>query len=167
MPVTPAFEKPFTINRTFDAKLATMWKCWTQTEHLQKWFGPKGSTVKHCTLDLRPGGLYHYCMHFNGQDMWGKFEYHDIVKEERIIWVNSFSDPEGGVTRHPFGPAWPIRMLTILTFTEKAGKTTVNIQWSPIHPTDEERDTFNKGFGSMKGGWGGTFEQLEAYLKTV
>ena len=162
-----AFEKQFLISRTVDAPLKTVWKCWTELERLKKWFGPKGSEVLQGSLDFRPGGLYHYCMRFNGQDMWGKFEYHDIVKEERIIWVNSFSDADAGVTRHPFGPTWPIRMLTILTMTENAGKTTIDIKWSPIHPTPEESDTFAKGFASMNGGWGGTFEGLEAYLKTL
>ena len=34
----------------------------------------------------------------------------------------------------------------------------------PIKATDDERARFVSMHDSMRGGWGGTFEQLEAYL---
>ena len=54
------------ITRTFDAPVALVWRAWPEPEHLSKWFGPKGITVPHCTIDFRVGGKYLYCMQGSG-----------------------------------------------------------------------------------------------------
>ena len=155
----------FVIARSFDVPRDFMFKLWTDPEHMQRWWGPKGVTVVHSKMDLRPGGVYHYGMRSpDGHDMWGKFVYREIVKPERIVFVNSFSDDKGGLTRHPMSPGWPLEMLSTITFTEQAGKTTVTLRWLPLNATDEEHKTFEAGFDSMQKGWGGTFEQLGEYL---
>jgi uncharacterized protein YndB with AHSA1/START domain len=158
----------FIISRVFDAPRELMFKVWTDPEHMQRWWGPKGAQVVHNKMDLRPGGSYHYCMRTpDGHDMWGKFVYREIVRPERIVWVNSFSDEYGGVTRHPMSPCWPLEMLTTITFAGHAGKTTVTVRWVPLNATEAERKTFQGGFDSMRNGWGGTMDQLAAYLAKV
>ena len=99
--------------------------------------------------------------------MWGKFVYREIVVPEKIILVNSFSDAQGGITRHPFSPSWPLQMLTETTFAEGKGKTTITIKWLPLDATDEERKTFNDARAGMTQGWTGTFEQFAEYLRRV
>jgi uncharacterized protein YndB with AHSA1/START domain len=96
--------------------------------------------------------------------MWGRFTYREIVPPARIVFVSSFSDAEGGLTRHPMSPDWPQQMLTTVTFTEEGDQTRFTVEWVPIDPSEEERRTFERGRDSMKQGWSGTFEQLEAYL---
>lgn len=156
---------PFVISRLLDAPRDKVWKAWTEVERLKQWWGPKGFTVSHCTLDLRPGGTMHYCLRSpDGNDMWGRFVYREIVKPERLVWVNSFSDEKGGVTRHPMSPDWPREMLTTVSFAEQKGGTLVTVQWVPIDASEAERRTFEDGRDSMKQGWTGTFEQLEQYL---
>ncbi len=59
---------------------------------------------------------------------------------------------------------WPLQMLTVITFAENAGKTTVTVNWLPLDADDDERRVFDNNHASMSGGWGGTFEQLTAYL---
>jgi uncharacterized protein YndB with AHSA1/START domain len=51
-----------------------------------------------------------------------------------------------------------------MTLTEKDGKTTLTLRGGPINATDEERKTFVSMFDSMRQGFGGTFDQLAAYL---
>jgi uncharacterized protein YndB with AHSA1/START domain len=110
---------PFVITRSVAAPRARVWQAWTEVEHLRHWWGPKGFVVAHCTVDLRPGGLMHYRLRSpEGGDMWGRFLYREIVKPEKLVWVNSFSDEKGGVTRHPMAPGWPREMLTTVTFAE-------------------------------------------------
>ncbi len=163
--VTESQTREFVISRTFDAPRELMFRVWTDPEHMQRWWGPKGFKVIHSQMDLRPGGSYHYGMRSpDGHDMWGKFVFREIVKPERLVFVNSFSDEKGNVTRHPMHLAWPLEMLSTITFTEQAGKTTVTVRWLPLNATAEERKTFEDGFGSMQQGWGGTFEQLGDYL---
>jgi len=162
---TASSVREFTISRTFDAPRELMFKLWTDPGHMQRWWGPKGFTSVYSKMDLRPGGLYHYCIRSpDGDDMWGKFVYREIVNPERIVFVNSFSDEKGGVTRHPMHLAWPLEMLSTITFIEQAGKTTVTVQWLPLNATQEERKTFEDGRQSMQLGWTGTFERLAEYL---
>jgi uncharacterized protein YndB with AHSA1/START domain len=74
-----------------------------------QWFGPKGFKMPGAKIDFRPGGTFHYCMEApNGEEMWGKFVYREIVAPERIVFVSSFSDEDGEVTRHPLSPDWPL-----------------------------------------------------------
>jgi uncharacterized protein YndB with AHSA1/START domain len=82
-----------------------------------------------------------------------------------MVFINSFSDEAGGITRHPMAPTWPLEMLSTFTFEEApGGKTKLTIRWSPHNATDEERKTFDAGHDSMRQGWGGTLEKLTAYL---
>lgn len=158
--------QPFVISRVFDAPRDRVWQSWTEAERLKQWWGPKGFTVKQCEIDLRPGGIMHYCLQMpDGNEMWGKFVYREIVKPERLVFVNSFSDPKGGVTRHPGHASWPLEMLSTVTFEAQGGKTKVTVQWAALDTwTDLERKTFDEGRDSMKMGWTGTCDQLAAYL---
>lgn len=163
--VSETRKREFVISRTFDVPRDFMFKVWTDPVHMQRWWGPKGVTVVHSKMDLRPGGSYHYCMRTpDGHDMWGKFVYREIVKPERIVWINSFSDEKGGIMRHPLSLTWPLEMLSTITFTEQGGKTTVTVRWLPLNATEEERQTFEAGFDSMQKGWTGTLDQLTEYL---
>lgn len=167
-PTAESAVREFVISREFGVSRDFMFKVWTDPEHMQRWWGPKDFKVIYSKMDLRPGGSYHYCMRTpDGHDMWGKFVYREIVKPERIIFVNSFSDEKGGLTRHPMSPSWPLEMLSTITFAEHAGKTTVTVRWAPLNPTEEERKTFEGGFDSMRNGWSGTMDQLAAYLTKV
>jgi uncharacterized protein YndB with AHSA1/START domain len=158
----------FIISRVFDAPRELVWKAFTEPEHMKQWWGPKGFRVQAAKMDFRPGGSYHYCMRSpDGHDMWGKFAYREITPPERIVFINSFSDEAGGATRHPMSPNWPLEMLSIFTFSEHQGKTTLTIQWSPYNATEVERKTFEDGRQGMHQGWSGTFEQLENHLAKV
>lgn len=103
----------------------------------------------------------------DGRDMWDKFVYREIVKPERIVFISSFSDEEGNITRHPLSSTWPLEVLSIVTFSEHEGKTTVTLVGQPLNATDEERKTFNAGFQGMQQGFKGTFDQLADYLARI
>jgi uncharacterized protein YndB with AHSA1/START domain len=81
-----------------------------------------------------------------------------------MVFVSSFSDEAGGVTRHPMAPNWPLEMLSTFLFEEESGKTRFTVRWSPLNATEEERATFVAGHASMQQGWGGTLDKLAAYL---
>ena len=149
-----------------DAPRELVWKCFTDPAHMKQWWGPKGVKIVKSEMDLRPGGTYHYGMQTpDGSVMWGKQVYREIVPPERLVFINSFSDEKGGLTRHPMAPTWPLEMLSVFTFEEQpGGKTKFTVRWSPHNATEEERKTFDAGHASMNQGWSGTMDQLEAYL---
>src|SRR5690242_19913216 len=100
--------RPFVISRTFNAPRELMWKAWSQRWRLMEWFGPAGFKMPAAKMDFRPGGSFHYCLAApNGDEMWGKFVYREIVAPEKIVLVSFFSDEAGDITRHPASATWP------------------------------------------------------------
>ena len=159
-------DRQFVISRTFDAPRDLMWKIWTERDHLAKWFGPKGVTIVSAKNDLRVGGVFHYGMKTaDGKMMWGKWIYREIVPPQRLVFIVSFSDEQGGVGRHPFNAEWPLETLSTVTFAEQDGKTEVTVRWTPHNATESERKTFETNREGMKQGWGGTFDRLAEYLE--
>jgi uncharacterized protein YndB with AHSA1/START domain len=158
--------EPFVMSRVFDASRERVWRAWTDVEQLKRWWGPKGFTVAHCTLDLQPGGRMHYCLRGpDGSEMWGKFAYREVVAPERLVWVNSFSDKDGGTTIHPMMPTWPREMLSTALFEEHGKGTKLTIRWLPLEGSSPtEILTFEAGRPSMTMGWTGTMEVLAEHL---
>ncbi len=162
-----AKDSEFVVTRSFDAPRELVWKVYTEIEHLKHWWGPKGFTWIGGTLDFRPGGMFHYGMRSpDGHEMWGRFVYREIAKPETIVFVNSFSDKAGGITRAPFAPDWPLEVLNTVTLLEHAGRTTLTMRGAPINATAAERARFDAMRPSMDQGFAGTFDQLAEYLKT-
>lgn len=156
----------FSIAREFKAPRELVWKAWTEGARLAQWWGPKGFGIEVKRLDLRPGGIFLYSMvKPKGQKVWGKFTYREIAAPERLVFINSFSDENGGTTRNPwFQSAWPLEIHNTLTLTEKAGTTTMRLRGTPINATEEERQAYVAMKPSMDQGFKGTLEQLETYL---
>ncbi len=155
----------FTIERTFDTPRERAWRAWTDEQQLGLWFGPKGCPIGFGKMDLRVGGSYLYRMDMpSGDQWWGKWIFKEISATERLVMITHFSDENAEIMRHPLAPTWPLQMHSITTFTEKDGKTTISLQWTAYNATEQERQTFFEGKDSMNKGWGGTFEQLEAFL---
>jgi uncharacterized protein YndB with AHSA1/START domain len=162
---TATQEIDFVLSRVFDAPRDLVWKAFTEPQRMQQWWGPKGFKVIASKMDLRAGGTYHYGMQMpDGKAMWGKLVYREITPPERLVLINSFSDEAGGLTRHPMAPTWPLEMLSTFTFDDFGCKTCFTLRWAPYNATEQERNTFDAGRDGMTQGWGGTMDQLEAYL---
>ena len=59
---TKTCENEIVITRLFDAPRELAWEVWTEPEFIMQWWGPKNFTSPSCTIDLRVGGSYLYCM---------------------------------------------------------------------------------------------------------
>ncbi len=155
----------FTLTRTFDAPRELVWQAFTDHTHMQAWWGPKEVTIIGGSMDFRPGGTYHYGMRSSESgDSWGRFVYREIEPISRIVGINSFSDPAGGITRHPLSAEWPLEMHTIYTFTGQDGKTTLSIQWRALNASATEEKVFADNLDNCRIGWTSSLDQLEAYL---
>lgn len=160
--------KEFVFIRTVDAPRELVWKAYSEAERLAQWWGPKECKLTVSGLDFRPGGIFHYGMEWStGNIMWGRFVYREMVPPERLVFVTSFSDEKGGVTRAPFNEHWPLEVLNVMTFEEAGGKTKITIRSTPINSTEEEHKAFEGFFDSMNQGYGGTFDKLDMYLAKV
>jgi uncharacterized protein YndB with AHSA1/START domain len=158
-------KQDFVVSRLVDAPRARVWKAWTEAKALAAWMGPKGAeTISSSKLDLRPGGTYHYGMKAGGVEMWGKLTYKEIVPPEKLVYVQIFSDKDGGLGRHPMAPTWPRHMLTTIVLGDFGPKTLITVYWSPYEASEQELATFRGAMAGMHQGWGGSFERLDEYL---
>jgi uncharacterized protein YndB with AHSA1/START domain len=163
-----AEEPELVIERIFDAPRDLVWKAWAEPERLMQWWGPQGFTMSVARMDFRPGGVFHYGMRSpDGHDMWGKFVYREILPPERMVFISSFSDEEGNLTRHPMSPTWPQEVLNTLTLSGLDGKTKLVLRGGPFSATEVERKTFDEARTGVQKGFTGTFDQLADYLAKV
>lgn len=64
--------KQFSLERTYDAPIGTVWEAWTQAEMLRQWWGPKNTFVPECRIDPRVDGEIYVVMEA-GEGM-GKYQ---------------------------------------------------------------------------------------------
>jgi uncharacterized protein YndB with AHSA1/START domain len=154
------------VTRVFDAPRPQVFEAWSGPEHVLRWWGPRGFRAPAGKIGVGAGGAWRVAMRSpDGGLRRLRCAWREIAAPERLVFVNSFSDPEGGLTRAPFEGSWPLEMLSTLTFAEEAdGGTRVTVRWDPIDASEAERATFEAGRASMTQGWTGSFEVLEAYL---
>jgi uncharacterized protein YndB with AHSA1/START domain len=117
-------EQEFVLERLFNAPRALMFQVFTQPEHLKRWWAPQPYTIPTCTIDLRPGGIWHYSMRSpQGQEHWARSVYREIVPPERLVYTSTLADehanPIPGLPEH----------LAMVTFNEEAGKTHVHARF--------------------------------------
>jgi uncharacterized protein YndB with AHSA1/START domain len=157
---------PFTISRVLDAPRDLVFQVHTDPRHLAEWLSPEGFHNIHSAVDFRPGGTYHYGLEGpGGARMWGRQTYREIVPGAKLVYIQSFSDEEGGLARHPMAAAWPLEMLATVRFEDAGpGKTRVSLSWHPHESDEAGNETFDSARPGMERGFGGTFVKLEAYL---
>lgn len=145
----------FVTERLFDAPRSLVWNVWTTPEHLAQWWGPKGWTLPVCQVDLRPGGVWLYCMRGpDGTESWGRATYREIVEPERLVYEDSFVDAEGNPLE-----GMPELVVTVL-FEEADGKTKV-ISRTDFASAAALEQVLSMG---MEEGFAETWDRLEAYL---
>lgn len=149
------------ITRVFDAPRDLVFRAWTDPKLMSRWWGPKGFTAPVTEMDLRVGGKYHFCMRSpEGQDFWSAGFYREIDPPGRLVFTDSFSDPEGNLvhaSQYGMPGEWPLELLVTVTFEEApGGRTTMTMTQTGI-PAGEVRDM-------SAAGWGQQFDKLAAAL---
>lgn len=156
----------FVIKREFNAPRELVWKVWTEPEHLSHWMTPAGSTMEVHHYDFRVGGANHYCQRSaNGGEVWGKSVFREIDPPRKLVVLQSFSDSQGNIARHPMSKTWPEQVLSVSTFEEIGSRTLLTLVWSPYNADQESTATFNGATEGMNQGWAGSFAMLDAYLE--
>lgn len=155
----------FVTTRLFDAPRDLVWPAFTEEQHLRHWWGPVGFALRILRFEPRLGGIFHYAMRAaNGYEMFGRWVFRELTAPERLSFVFGFTDEAGHPVRHPMAPTWPLEMLGTATFATQGTSTLLTHRITPLDASDLERRSFEAGFASMEQGFGGTWNQLAAYL---
>jgi uncharacterized protein YndB with AHSA1/START domain len=140
------------MRRAFAAPRDLVFKAWTEPERLKRWFGPQGWELTFCELDLRPGGEWRYCMSGpDGAESWGKAVYREIQAPDRLVYTDTFTDPQGNVLDG---------MPTTLVSIDFDGATEV-LNRTQFATVDDLNAVLSMG---VEEGMRQTFERLDALL---
>ncbi len=162
-------QKRFVINRSFPASREQLFQMWTQPEHLSHWLATTGAKMSFLRGNIREGGDAFVSMTFaGGVKLYCRFQYREILKPERIVYTQQFCDENEAPGRHPMSPTWPQGMRTVVTFNEEGPEQTrVTVESeADASSAPNELETFVQGRAGMTHGWNGSFDKLEALLKT-
>jgi uncharacterized protein YndB with AHSA1/START domain len=109
--------------RVFDAPVEQIWKAWTDSEMVKKWWGPEGFTCPVARMDVREGGTSLVCMRapkeFGGQDMFSTWTYTKIVPMREIEYLHHFADKDGNrvdPAQQGLPPEMPKDVRNLVTF---------------------------------------------------
>ncbi len=140
------------LTHTFDAPPALVFRLWSQAQHMQRWFGPKGFSCTHCEIDFRPGGKWLACIESEQSGpLWMGGEFREIEPDRRIAF--SFGD------RGPAQNVHPSSEVTV-TFTDRGDGTTHQILHQTGFPSIAFRDRHIVG-------WNSALEKAETYVRDL
>ena len=85
--------------RWFAARRPVVFRALSEADQLMRWWGPASCPVIECTVDFRPGGIWHYRLagSAGGAQLWTKAVYSEIDAPERIAYVEYASDANGAI----------------------------------------------------------------------
>jgi len=92
-------KKDMVLIRVFDAPVEQVWKAWSESDQVMRWWGPTGFTCPLAIMNFKEGETSLVCMRapkeFGGMDMFNTWSYTKIVPTQRIEFILNFSDKDG------------------------------------------------------------------------
>jgi uncharacterized protein YndB with AHSA1/START domain len=154
----PSGENWFSITRTFEAPRRLVWRCYTEPQHLARFWGPRDARTTS-TIDLRVGGVWRTEWAYdNGTSFGYSSVYLDLTEPERIHYRDAPNDWPGGLDGLP-----PVELLSTISLAEADGRTTMaaHVECVSVAARDE---TVRRGFAGMVSTGN---DRLADYLKTL
>lgn len=146
-------DREIVLSRRYDAPRELVWRAWTETEHIAKWWGPNGFTNTVYEMEVRPGGRWRFVMHGpDGTDWDNRIVYEEVVWPERLVYQHGKDLDED-----------PDRFHVTVTFEAIDDQTVVTMR--TLFPTVEACEAVKK-FGAVELGRE-TLACLADYLPTM
>ena len=141
-------EREIVITRVLDAPRHLVFQAWTEPDRVARWLGPPGFAIAYCTMDVRPGGAFRFCLRSpSGVEYWRQGVYHEVVAPERLVYTFVWSDAAGK-------PHY--ETLVTVTFAKRGDKTELTLHQS-IFKSVAARD-------EHQGDWSKELQRFAAYL---
>jgi len=86
--------------RELPAPVPRVFRALSEPAELMLWWGPPDYPMVWCSLDFRPGGVWHYRLRGRGtgEEVWARAVYGEIAPPTRLTYLETSSDPAGSVT---------------------------------------------------------------------
>jgi uncharacterized protein YndB with AHSA1/START domain len=141
--------------KSFKAPKSLVWKHYTTSELLDKWWGPKPYYTVTKSFEFQPGGQWRYVMSGpNGDEHYCIENFHTIDQENSFTATDTFTDENWSIKSDMPTQDWEV------TFTEADFVTNVKVVVTFKNPEDME--TIVKM--GMKKGFNTGLDQLEKLL---
>ena len=86
------------ITRGFSAPVEKVWKAWTESSLLDKWWAPKPWRAETKILNFKEGGLWLYSMVGpNGERSYCRVDFKTIVPQQSFTNAVAFCDEDGNI----------------------------------------------------------------------
>jgi uncharacterized protein YndB with AHSA1/START domain len=146
------------VSRHFRAPRERVFAALSDVDQLRQWWGPPSHPVVDCTVDFRPGGVWHYRLLGidDGLEVWARSVYREIVPPSRISYLERSSDADGRVTDER-----PAAFVTITLDPDESG-TALAIDIRYQNELDRDR-ALRSG---IEGGLSLALDALERLLTT-
>lgn len=127
-------EKSILVSRAFNASLEKVWRAYTESDLLEKWWAPLPWKAESKTINFAVGGYWLYAMVSpENEKHWGRMDYTAITPQKSFAIKDSFCDEQGNIN-----PSLPVSIGTI-TFTTKENGTLV--EFKMVYSSEEEIQT--------------------------
>ena len=156
-------DKQIVIEREFEAPLELFWKAWTETPHIEKWFGPEGFDTKVKENDFRVGGKFDYVMTGqDGKEYPGVGDFKEITSLKKIVSTDSFGED---IKKSMPNADLPKGTMTVTTSFEPIDENSTKLTILIDHESVEDR----KKHEAMQvvAGWQSSFNKLDKYLAEI
>lgn len=135
--------------RVFNAPRERVWRAWTEPEHFSRWFGPHGTAIPFCTMDVRPGGVLRFQhVHASGEEVWVKGVYREVAAPERLVFDGGFSDAEGNDVARP---GFVHTMRITITLAEHPDGTLLTARHSGLSVDQGESEGWTQSLERLAG----------------
>jgi uncharacterized protein YndB with AHSA1/START domain len=148
----------FTIVRSFAAPRRLVYKCYTEPQHVARFWGPRGSTATS-RMDVRVGGVWRIDWKFaDGNGFGYSSVYLDIVPDERLHYRDAPADWVFGLDGLPAA-----ELITTIALSGEGDETlvTVRVECTSVAERDEN---IKRGFTGMVSVG---HDRLAEYLETL
>ncbi|RCW73235.1 SRPBCC family protein [Saliterribacillus persicus] len=153
------------VERTFNAPKQLLFQVFSESNHLENWWGPKGWKTKNHHFDFASTGVWHYGMEcidqeqsdWYGEISWGKAVYQEIVRNERIVYHDYFSDQNGDINQALPG-------MEIAAYFYDLGSQSKIVMENTFQSKEELKKLIEMG---VLEGVSSQFEKLDEYLEEI
>jgi uncharacterized protein YndB with AHSA1/START domain len=89
-------DRKLNVIREFSAPIDKVWKAWTESSILDKWWAPRPWKAETKSLDFRAGGTWQYCMVGpKGERQWCLVDFETVDPKRSFRAVSGFCDEQG------------------------------------------------------------------------
>jgi|HubBroStandDraft_2_1064218.scaffolds.fasta_scaffold25910_4 uncharacterized protein YndB with AHSA1/START domain len=146
-----------TLTRIIGAPRHLVFKAWTDTRHVARWWGPRGFSNPVCEMDVRPGGLIRIDMRGpNGTIYPMKGVFHEIVEPERLVFTSTALEDEHG---KPL-----LEILNTITFEDFNGLTKLTLHALLVSKDFKLTPQVAAALAGMEQGWSESLYRLAEEL---